>query len=128
MSDLTVHGLKELQRDLRTLPRKIQGRVVRNATRAGAVVARRKAKETAPVGTGQLKKDVVLRSRRTNNRHEVRVSVGVKQTSFYGMFQEFGTRFMAARPWLRPAFDSTKDEAHKTIAERIWLEVQRVMK
>lgn len=127
MADLQVEGLAELERDLQRVERRLQGRVVRNAARAGAVLIRRKAKSLAPRATGQLVKDIVLRTKREPNG-DIVARVGVKPLSFYGMFAEFGTSRQAARPWLRPAFDSQREQVAKAIQDRLWKEIRRFLK
>lgn len=49
----------------------------------------------------------------------VRVVIGVKPKLWYGVFPEFGTSRMAARPFMRPALDSQRDEAQRVFAEHM---------
>lgn len=46
----------------------------------------------------------------------------------YGAYLEFGTRNMAARPWLRPAKAQGQQELPKAITNAINKEIQRVSK
>ena len=99
--------------------------MARAATRAGALLFRRKAKENVRVDTGEGRKGIILRSRRGDRRDEVIVAVGPSTRVFYLFFLEFGTRFMRAFPWLRPAFDAMKEKAARVVMDRVWQEVAK---
>ena len=123
-------GAKELEKVLKNTPRRVQGSVVRKATRAGAVIFRRLAKAKVPKRSGQLRRGIIMRTAR-GRRNEIRVIVGLRGGkrsqggAFYGIFLEFGTRFIRARPFIRPAFDEGKDEASRTVIDRLWAEIAR---
>lgn len=129
MSDsvsIKIHGLRELERDLRKLPRRVQGRAVRNAARAGGIIVRRRARELAPRRTGNLRRSIVVRSAREGN--DIVVRIGLLARAFYGFLLEFGTRRISPRPWMRPAFDQTKEAAAKEVSDRLWREIEKGMK
>lgn len=46
------------------------------------------------------------------------VSVRVTNTAKYAMFLEFGTRKMAARPFMRPAYTNVKDQMLRLIEQK----------
>lgn len=48
--------------------------------------------------TGNLQRNIVMETDDTSRS----VAVGVKKNAIYGLFLELGTRFIAARPWMRP--------------------------
>jgi len=127
---LQMLGAAELERLLRRTPKRIQGRVVRNATRAGAVIFRRKAKAKAPKRSGQLRRGIIMRSRRGRDRDEFRVVVGLRSGkrsaggAFYGLFEEYGTKHHRARPFMRPAFDEGKDQAATAVIDRLWERIE----
>lgn len=52
--------------------------------------------------------------------NEHAVAIGPSKDFFYGYFLEFGTIKMAAKPFMRPAFDSKAGESFKVFQERIW--------
>ena len=64
------------------------------------------AKEHAPVKTGHLRRSITheLIDEGTRNIH-ARVGTNVQ----YAVFQEFGTRFHAAHPFLRPALAAVEE-------------------
>ena len=147
-----ILGLKELNSALKELPARIAKNVLRGATSAGAAVIRVEAKAKAPVYTGSVAKGHPPPGtlRRAVYQKQIReLSSLVKQTfyvgvrigksarkkgvdAFYWKFVEFGTSNMAARPFLRPAFEAKKLEAveaiKKYLTERIPKEVDKLKK
>lgn len=127
-----IHGARELERVLKQLPDYIAKRVVVGALRQGAKVVLAEAQARAPVGQeakgrlqlrrnrrgkivvanpGKLKQSlgiVTVAAKRT--AHSATVAVSVRK-AYWGLFLEFGTRKMAARPFLGPAFEATKGAA-----------------
>ena len=147
MVDLkNVQGLRELQAALKELPAGIARNVLRGSVNAGATVIRKEAASRAPVSTGPkgadqsppgtLKRSVYQKQiRELSNLVKQTFYVGVRQgkqyrnqgkkgnlsqDAFYARFVEFGTVKMAARPFLRPAFEAKKGEAVDAI--KVYLE------
>ena len=65
-----------------------------------------------------VEKDIIDTGNLLNSvAHEVEGETAHVGTNVeYGVYQEFGTRFMAARPWLRPAVDEHHAEIRKAFA------------
>lgn len=134
---MKIHGLAELDRALQQLPKDVAKKELRGALMAGALIVERGAEERAPVraepgyiqrsfgptGRGFLKRSV-RRGVQKRSQASMTVAVGIGR-AFWGMFQEFGTRFMPARPWLRPAWDATKERAAKTIGEELGKRIEK---
>ena len=134
--DTDVIGVEETIAALRALPVEMQKSVVRHAVRAGASVLLREEALLVPIGAGtpQRPGGTLLRSLtvfplRQGKRRTV-VFVGAGPEGFYGRFLEFGTRFMPARPWLRPAlhaaFAPVLQAAQSEISEGIDKTVREV--
>ena len=51
-----------------------------------------------------------------------------KSHAFYGRFVEFGTSRMAAKPFLRPAYDAARAKALQAVQERMAEEVRKATK
>lgn len=51
-----------------------------------------------------------------------------KTHAFYGRFVEFGTSKMAAKPFLRPAYDAARAKAVKAVQERMAVELKKATK
>lgn len=74
-----ITGFAELQAKLNALPDRLQKRVLSKAVRAAALVVRDTAKTLAPIRTGELRRDVVVRSSRKNRKTaDVQFIVGVE--------------------------------------------------
>lgn len=123
-----IHGLEELNRKLRALGPFIRGRVLGGAVNAGAQVIRKAAVENAPIDSGRLKEAVFVKRMTDRNFPNAQYIVGVRsgkrmkksgKDAFYWKFVEFGTKHMAARPFLVPAFDTRKEEAADKIKDRL---------
>lgn len=104
MPDSSVRGLAELSRKLNSLPAKIAGRVLRQATMNATTPALKEMKRAAPKGKrahrtykgnlvapGFLSRSIKRKSRLKGGK--ARVEIGVKKEAFYGvLFVEKGTR------------------------------------
>ena len=146
MISVKVTGLKELQDALAKLPLEIQKRPLRSAVSAGAKVIVDEAKRLAPQGeTGNLRKALYrYRSRSQSAPGKETFLVGVRKgkkdyadtaknrrlnrvgkkytvegEAYYWRFLEFGTSKMAAKPFLRPAFESRKNNALEVIQKKL---------
>lgn len=132
MVKVKVHGLSDLAAALKALPPEIaskSGGPLKTALRAAAVVIQDDAKSRAPVSSGVMRDAInVMRDPRpkgVTERYVVKVTKSRKvqrivqtadgnkgsRDAFYWRFIEFGTKFVAARPFLRPAFDSQAGNA-----------------
>lgn len=149
-----IHGLVEVQRMLTALPHELKpqgGAAVRNALRKAARVLMVQAKQnlqqiidTPNIGgevsksTGLLQKNVVVsRGRPKSGTGEVML-VRVRRKSYpaergarvstarVGALLESGTEKRQAMPWMRPAFDSKKEEAVAVFTDDVLKRLQRV--
>lgn len=127
MIEITVHGLKELQDALDKLPIEIQERTLRFALRKGANVIAEGAARRAPRDTGKLAEDIVVRTRKDRAKGLV-AEIGPSKKVFYGMFQELGTSFHAAQPFLRPALDEEGEKAVKELGSELGKAIERAVK
>jgi HK97 gp10 family phage protein len=155
---VTIEGLDQLAQALRELPKRVARNGLRAAVYAGAKVIRDEAKVKAPIATsplggdqpppGTLKRSIIMKqvpelSGEQKQTFFVTVRHGKKyrkqgkngklsQDAWYWRFVEFGTVKMAAKPFLRPAFEGTKYQAVDAIktrlAERIEQAAQEVSK
>lgn len=130
---MDVHGLKELERKLRELPEKLAKNGLRAAVAAGSRLVASEARRRVPVDSGTLKRSIYTKQiREESNNQQQTFYVGSRhgkkeqakgRDAYYFPFVEFGTEKSPAHPFMRPAFESTKEkavEAVKTkLAERI---------
>jgi HK97 gp10 family phage protein len=150
-------GVPELNRALLAIPAQLSRQVVGPALRAGGEVVREAAMAQAPVRTGELQADVIIKVRvdpdlvrnyvligpgysrgaltvqglTRNKRGKLEIDVDTTESpGIYGAFVEKGHREghrsggeieyggnAPPHPWLRPAFESTKDEAMDVVTE-----------
>lgn len=146
--EVNLTGFAELRNALLKLPKEIQGKPLASAVSKAAKVVQDEAKKRSPIRTGKLRDNVVrYKAKKYSNAQQVTYHVGMKKEwlafadsaknrrsgkagkkysrdkIYYWRFFEFGTVKMAARPFFRPAFDSTKSEQlstmQKTLAKAI---------
>lgn len=72
-------------------------------SRSGATL-HKTAQKDAPVDTGTLRRSIMLEIKDNGMTAEVGPTV------HYGLYQEVGTRFMNAHPYLRPALETAGAE------------------
>lgn len=132
----TITGLKEARQILQRMPDRVQKRVTLTAVRAGAREVRNEIVAAAPRGEepsrasakyGRLHENIrTLRLRRgPKDWVGVRVDTG---DAFWGHILEFGSKFMPARPWFRPAVDASYQKAMTKIRDALGRGVEREAK
>ncbi len=120
---------------LKALPGRLAERELTSAVRAGANVIRKEARARAPRGGvpsemskkfGPLHKKIrAARVKKTRRSVEFVVNEG---SAWYGALLEFGTKDIAPRPWLTPAFDVSAPAAVQKVGERLGKGVEKVTK
>lgn len=149
MTQVRITGAREMEAVLRQLPDTIAKQVLTKALREAAEPVLEEARALAPVGQeakgrvrlrttkrgkvsianyGKLKLSLRIANvpaSRTPHSATVAVTVG---KAFWGLFVEFGTRFMSARPFLRPAFESKKIEALNRLGESLGEQIEKAAK
>lgn len=153
-----VKGLEGLLLALRELPTEVAGKnggPARGALARGAKIIRDEARLNAPKDSGELAKNIVMkrdtkpRQSGVGERYTVGVRGGSKRyantkrnvrkgragaeyktagNTYYWRFKEFGTEKMKAEPFLRPAFESKKQQALSVIAETLRKGIERAAK
>ncbi|ELY4528835.1 HK97 gp10 family phage protein [Cronobacter sakazakii] len=143
--NLDFSGLDEIARDLETLSRAENNKVLRDATRAGAEVLREEVIQRAPERSGKLKKNVVILTQKSRRRGEISSGVHIRgrnmrtgnsdnsmkasdpRNAFYWRFVELGTVNMPAHPFVRPAFDTRQEQAAQVAMERMSRAIDEVL-
>ncbi len=125
--EFQITGLDELQDKLNRLPVEFSRRALRTALRPAGLIFRDAIRSAAPVLTGWLKANITVRAK-TNNLDEGSVTTtfsrkqhpGENASAIYeALYAEFGTVKEQARPFIRPAFESSKQTALDTFIERL---------
>lgn len=96
-------GLNRMMSDFQRAESSIDKKVKQEVKRATAETTRL-AQHHAPVDTGYLKRSIIMEL--LNNGF-----IGyICANAHYAPYQEFGTRFMAAQPFMGPAVKKTRPE------------------
>lgn len=126
-----VSGLRDLDEALKQFPAKLQRKYLARALRAGAKIIQQQAQANAPVKTGALRRNIVVRSAPRNGAAG-RVAVGIRAAkkigsrttstgkvrsvfdkrgdAFYGRFVEGGTK-----PHMIPRLSKRDRAAARTV-------------
>lgn len=99
---ITIHGIPQVKAAFELRELAVSPAAVRPILSGAGMIIESAAKARAPVLTGTLRRSI---------HHEVsgyEVSVGTDLE--YAPYQEYGTRYMSPRPFLRPAIDETRGE------------------
>src|SRR5688572_21591668 len=105
---VTLTGTPALHAKLKKLEDAISSQALANATVAGGLVIERPAKEKVHVITGNLRRSIHT-ALETSTPTSATALVGTNVE--YAPYEEYGTRYRGAHPYLRPAFDEKKGEA-----------------
>lgn len=129
-----IDGINDLMRNLNKIPKNASRRSLGKAAKAGAEPIERAAKQKAPVDTGRLRDSIYTKFAYQSSRvARVQISTNVKPKGnakyAYDFFQEFGTSYHPAHPYMRPAADEQENVAvekvKETMAEAVLQEVKR---
>lgn len=121
MADLSieVEGLEPLLQKLGAFSDDVGGRMLSDALFVGGQVVRSDAVRRAPIKTGNLRASITV-ERVDESVARAEVTVGPSKQAPYGVHVEYGTRFMAAQPYMRPALDTNRqrvaEEVRKALA------------
>ena len=93
-----IEGLDRLRRKLGVL-NDAERAAARTEVKRGALHIQAEAKRRAPVDTGRLRNSI------THEERDDGLAAVIGTNVEYAPYQEFGTRFHAAQPFLLPAFE-----------------------
>ena len=110
MGGIKVVGIEKLQKKLK---KNVQMEDVKRVVRHNGAEMQEKAQRNAPVDTGTLKRSIGLEITDSGMTAEVR------PTADYAPYVEYGTRFMEAQPYLKPAFDEQKEKFKKDMKKLV---------
>lgn len=132
MARYEVQGAVELGKKLRHLKSAAQSRVMRTAANFAMTPVLQAARANAPVGDrphktykgrtvapGFLKRNVKKRSRLSRDKSRAYASVTAAGEAWYGSLLEKGYLDVPARPWLRPAFNSNREQVKERFASKM---------
>ena len=117
---MTVHGAEAIARKLATAAAVVPAKAVPSALDKAGLLVLRRAKQKAPVDTGNLRGSI-------NKPPATPSGVEVISPAEYSIYQEFGTYKMAAHPYMRPALDESKDQIQELLGHSVITTIQGVM-
>lgn len=133
MMKVTVEGLDAVMTALRELPNTTAKNVMKRVMIKRAEPIADRARQLVPVDQGHLRNSIHVATkltRRQRGRHrkvhrddvEVFVGPGADPAAH---LQEFGTSHHDAQPFMRPAWDATKDEFLAGVGADMWAEIEK---
>lgn len=131
---VTVEGLRELDKALSAFTERKRRSIGRKALDSGGQITAKAARALAPVDEGDLREGIDVSgtlSRRQRSQHQKRS----EQERFVGPgthpqahLREFGGDGHAPDPYMRPAWDQTKNQVLQRIGDELWLGVEKEVK
>lgn len=127
--NVSLSGDKQLLAKLDRLSRKDSRSVVRKAARRAAKPILMQSRVNAPVDTGTLRRSIKIKAiTRSRKRIGVKVTTGTAKSAyqgkqFYGAFQEYGTKKMAGKHFMKRAAESKSKEAVAIFADEAAKEI-----
>jgi HK97 gp10 family phage protein len=112
-----IESLQELEQKLQALTPKLAREAVVDAISQAGMIIKRQMEELAPVGPstdphqGALEGSIEMLVAIETFESGVIATIGPDARAFWGYFSEYGTCKEPARPWARPAFDLSKQQA-----------------
>jgi HK97 gp10 family phage protein len=121
-----LDGADELNRALKSVGDRASGLLLRKAGEAGARVIVDEARRLAPKKSGALAEGITAEVARVQVGR-VQVNIGYSRKTWYGRLIEQGTKFIAARPFLRPALDAKASEAQEAVSASLRASLRDVL-
>lgn len=119
----TFTGGREIAKALDQMSKALSSRIKLEALREAGEPMRYAMQQKAPRATGKLQGAMVINNSRGQDAKESAVAIGPARGSFYGSFAEFGTKEIAAQPFIRPSFDETAQETLHDLSDILWREL-----
>ncbi len=97
----------------------------RRAVRKATTPMLKESKRLVPVRTGELKRSLV--SRVQTEGRAIMAKIGGRKGTRGGRYLhlvEFGSVYASPQPFLRPAFEATKDESKRIYQETVWADIK----
>ena len=99
MAGIKITGLDKLQKKLQ---KNVNLNDVKRVVSHNGAEMQTKAQQNAPVDTGHLKRSIGLEIK------DGGMTAEVEPTAEYAPYVEYGTRFLSAQPYLKPAYNEQK--------------------
>ncbi len=124
---ISLEGVDELIKNLESVSNDVAADLARCIRKGGKIVldaAKDNIKSHKLIKSGDLLDNMSMNTTE-KDRTQVEVTIGPGKKQFYGMFHEYGTSKMKARPFLRPAYDENIEKVQEVIAEELRKIIER---
>lgn len=129
----SIEGLPELIRALEALPKATARNTLKRVLTKAAQPTLRAMQANAPRDTGWTAESIAVSgslnpANRRDAKREGKSFAEVYVGSIRGsaaLFQEYGTSTQPPHPYMRPAWESTKDAAMATVATELKIEIEK---
>lgn len=116
-----INGLDKLEQKLKGLGPAVATRIGADSLTAGAAPITKAMRRLAPYRKGALRKSITSRAVRATGGPLITRIIGFKSPGrFISHLLEFGTKFAAPRPFIRPAMDTTHHDVLLKLGSRLW--------
>lgn len=119
MTDMKLKGLDELMSQIERIGNIADEKLVPILKEAAEQTILPESQRLVPVDKGDLKASLEIR--------ETPQGVALYAGTDHALPVEFGTVHMAAQPYLRPAIDTQSDAMLKKVAEKLDVEIAKVV-
>lgn len=139
MITVELTGLKDIERQLEELAPKLAKRALKKALQAGIEEIGNEVMARTPVDTGLLRESVGTAITMSSDGQAGLAKVGFGKQDYIARFIEFGHRIVGhkpnkkdtgkhvpAKPFIRNAFDTTKDKAVEVFTDVIKAELEAI--
>ncbi len=123
---LKIRGLKQLDKKLQKLSSLGRLKALENAARKAAKPIRQAMMDRVAVRTGATWLDIDVLVRQTlPDRTIMAIGPTIIGTAWRAHFLEFGTRFQAAQPFMRPALENKAGESLRIFKRELLREIKK---
>lgn len=123
MVTMKFEGGQEFARALAQLSTAVSRKVQRDALKEAAFPMQKRMEELAKPRGQHFDSPIAIGTPHGLDENEIVVSVGPTKSFFYGF--EYGTKFIPARPFARPAFDEVAPESLRILRIMLMGELAR---
>lgn len=110
MAGVRIDGLDKLEAKL---TKNLDLSKVKATVKKNGAQLQKTAQKNAPIDTGNLRRKIAL------DITDGGLTAEVEPTADYAAYVEYGTRFMEAQPYLKPAYDEQKKKFVKDLNELV---------
>lgn len=132
MSQTRIIGMEQLFATMQAFPKELAAKALNSALGKAAVPIRDAAQALAPKDTGAMANSIrTAKDRRPemsgmDARYVVFVPWRGPEAAKYWRYTEFGTSLQPPQPYMRPAFDSQKENAMRIVLTELALAIPRI--